>query len=156
MTMREVERLRGTVEAFCRFVEGLPEEALTERDWGPKEVLAHLVSYHESYVAQVEALAAGEPFEPPRGRFSDLNAQAVAASRGTPVADLVRRFRAADERLCALYAAHDPAAIVLEIKRGARPRTLAELAPEVEAHVRNHHQKLRRHAGALVVSEPAS
>lgn len=150
--MTEVERLRATVESFCCFVEGLPETALAEQEWGPKEVLAHLVFYHESYVAQVEALLAREPFEPPQGRFCDLNAQAVAASRGVPVADastglspsLVCRFRAADERLCALYEAHDPTGIVLKIKQGAKPRTLAELVPEIEAHVRNHQRKLER------------
>jgi hypothetical protein len=121
--------------------------ALAEQDWGPKEVLTHLVSYHGSYVTQVEALLAGEPFEPPKGRFSDLNAQAVAASRGVPVNELLRRFRAADERLRALArglcTAHDPAAIVLEIKQGAKPRTPAALIQEVEAHVRNHHRKLK-------------
>jgi hypothetical protein len=64
------ERLRETVEAFCRFIEQLPEAALAEQEWRPKEVLAHLLFYHESYVAQVEAPVAGEPFEPPKGRFS--------------------------------------------------------------------------------------
>jgi hypothetical protein len=100
----------------------------------------------------VEALLAREPFEPPQGRFSDLNAQAVAASRGVPVADAstglspspVRRFRAANERLCILYEAHDPTSIMLEIKQRAKPRTLAGLVPEIEAHVRNHRRKLER------------
>jgi len=35
--MTEVERLRATVESFCCFVEGLPETALAEQEWGPKE-----------------------------------------------------------------------------------------------------------------------
>ena len=150
--MSEIEELRATVDAFCRFVEGLPEAALVEQEWRPKEVLAHLVFYHESYIAQVEALLTREPFEPPQGRFSDLNAQAVTASRGVPVADastglspnLVRRFQAADERLCALHEAHDPTSIVLKIKQRAKPRTLAGLVPEIEAHVRNHRRKRER------------
>jgi len=139
-----LERLCATVDEFCRFIDSLPEEAMVEQVWGPKEVLAHLVFHHESYVDQVKALWNGKPFEPPRGCFSDLNAQAVADSRGVPVQELIRRFREANETLCNLYEAVDPHAIVMEIKLGAKPRTFAELVPEVEAHIRNHHRKLMR------------
>jgi len=117
--MNDLEKLETTVEDFCRFIERLPKAAVIE-EWSPKEVLAHLVFWHESYVAQVEALLSGTPFELPRGRFSDLNARAVDINRRGSVAKLVRRFRAANERLCALYATHDPAAIVLEIKQGSK------------------------------------
>jgi hypothetical protein len=142
--MTDLESLRTTVEAFCRFVEGLPADALAEQEWGPKEVLAHLVSYHELYVAQVEALLAGAPIEPPQGRYSDLNAQAVARSRDVPPAELVARFRAANHRLCALAAAPQAQALVLEIKKGVKPRRLDSLIPEIEAHVRNHLQQLAK------------
>jgi hypothetical protein len=143
-TMTDPARLKTTVEGFCRFVEGLPKAAGIEQDWGPKEVLAHLVFWHESYVAQIEALLVGAPFELPQGRFSDLNAQAAAANHDVPIAKLVRRFRAADKRLRALCAAHDPAAIVLEIKQGSKRWRLVDLVPAVEAHVRNHHRQLER------------
>jgi hypothetical protein len=139
-----IGELRATVDAFCSFIEGLPEDALAEGEWGPKEVLAHLVFWHESYVAQTEALLAGEPFMPPEGRFSDLNAQAVAASRGVPVAELLRRFRAANERLCCICGEQDAEAIVLEAKQGSKRWTLAALVPRIEAHIRNHQRKLER------------
>lgn len=142
--MSELDKLRATVGAFCHFIEGLPEAALAEQAWGPKEVLAHLVFYHESYVAQVTALVAGEPCPLPEGRFRDLNAQAVAANRGVPAVELTRRFRAADARLRELYEAHDPTRLVLRVKRGAKPWTLAALIPRVEAHVRNHQHQLER------------
>jgi len=142
--MNDPARLGTTVEEFCHFIEGLSQATVLEQDWGPKEVLAHLVFWHESYVAQIEALRAGHPFELPQGRFGDLNAQAVAANRDVPIAKLVRRFRAADKRLRALYAAHDPTAIVLEIKQGSKRWRLVDLVPAVEAHVRNHHRQLER------------
>ena len=136
--------LRATVETFSRFIKELPRSTVTEQAWGPKEVLAHLVFHHESYVDQVNALRNGELYEPPRGRFSDLNAQAVAESRGVPVQALIRRFLEANETLCEIYEAVDPHTIVLEIKLGAKPRTFSELIPEVEAHIRNHHRKLEK------------
>lgn len=142
--MSAIERLNDTVNRFCQFIETLPPQALIEQDWGPKEVLAHLVYHHELYLSLVEACLAHAPFAPPAGRFSDLNAAAVAASRGISPAALVSRFRKANRRLVELYEQHDPEKIVIEIKAGARPRTLVQLVPEVEAHIRNHHGALRK------------
>jgi hypothetical protein len=91
--MNDSARLVETVDRFCQFITTLPASALEEQDWGPKELLAHLVYHHELYVNLVEASLSGTPIVPPRGRFRDLNAQAVAASRGIPPADLMDRFR---------------------------------------------------------------
>jgi hypothetical protein len=86
----------------------------------------------------------GVDFERPRGRFSDLNAQAVAANRRVSVAKMLCRFRAADEKLRALYSTHAPATMVVEIKQGSKPWRLVDLVPAVEAHIRNHQRQLER------------
>jgi hypothetical protein len=138
------DQLEGTVERFCVYVLSLPESALAEQDWGPKEVLAHLVYHHELYVHLVETYLAGVPVEPPQGRFRDLNAAAVAATRGEPVLELVERFRRANRRLLELYRDNDPKLIPVEIKARSKLRTLAGLLPEVEAHIRGHLYQLRR------------
>jgi hypothetical protein len=90
--MNNKARLVETVDRFCQFITALPVSALVEQDWGPKEVLAHLVYHHELYVKMVEAFLAGTPVAPPKGRIRDLNAQAVAASRGLTAAVLVDRL----------------------------------------------------------------
>ena len=115
-----------------------------EQDWSPKQVLAHLVYHHELYVKLVEAFLAGTPVAPPKGRFRDLNAVAVAASRGITPAELAKRLQKANQRLVSLYQQHDPSEITVEIKAGAKLRNLAELVPEVDAHIRNHLEKLRK------------
>lgn len=140
----DLQKLETTVETFCRYIETLPRVATSRQAWGPREVLAHLVFWHASYVAQIEAMLAGAPFELPQGRFSDLNAQAVAVLRGASIDQLVSRLRAANARLCALYAEHDPNTIVLEIKQGSKLWRLTELVPAVEAHIRNHQRQLGR------------
>lgn len=142
--MNDVLQLVETVDQFCQFITALPENTLVEQDWGPKEVLAHLVYHHELYVKMVEAFLAGTPVAPPEGTFRELNAQAVAASRGVPPYELIDRFQKANQRLVELYRQHDPGKIVIEIKVGAKLRTLAELVPEIEAHIRNHLKKLRK------------
>lgn len=80
---------------------------------------------------------------PPKGRFMDLNADAVAASRGITVDELVDRLQTANQRLVKFYQQHNPNTITVEIKVGAKRRTLAELIPEVESHIRNRLEKLR-------------
>jgi len=142
--MKDSARLTETVDQFCQFITSLPASALAEQDWGPKEVLAHLVYHHELYVNLVEAFLAGTPVVPPKGRFRDLNATAVAASRGVSPVELVERLQNANHRLVELYRQHNPDEIIVEIKAGAKLRTLAELVPEVEAHIRNHLKKLRK------------
>jgi hypothetical protein len=146
----DVTRLRDTVDRFSAFILALPVDTLASQstdgasgEWGPREVLAHLVYHHELYIALVEASVAGTIVHPPAGTFRELNAQAVAANAGIPTAALVARLQEANRRLERLYLAHDPHTIVVEIKAGAKPRTLAALVPEVEAHIRNHLRKLQ-------------
>ena len=142
--MNPTDKLHQTVDAFCQFIETLPAAALKEREWGPKEVLAHILYHHENYVAEIEAQLTGRPYNLPKGRFSDLNAQAAASSHGVPVEELLHRLRTADEQLRNFYRLHDPKTLVINIKQGGKSWTLAELVPAVESHVRNHHQRLKK------------
>ncbi len=73
-----------------------------------------------------------------------MNIEAVTASRGIAPAELVDRLQKANQRLVEMYQQHDPSEIPVEIKTGAKLRTLAALVPEVEAHIRNHLEKLRK------------
>ena len=148
--MKPLQQLEDTVDQFCQFISSLPENHLLEQDWGPREVLAHIVYCHELYLHLIEANCAGKITEPPEGRFSDLNRNAVAASRSIPIPKLIDRLQATNQRLISLYQKHDPKEITVEIKVGAKPRTFAELMIEVEAHIRSHLKKLRKdhHAGA--------
>ncbi|MDD5466362.1 MAG: hypothetical protein PHS96_01010 [Anaerolineales bacterium] len=142
--MNGADRLSETVNRFCQFIEAIPPQALGEQDWGPKEVLAHLVYHHELYVSLAEAYLVGAPMTPPTGRFCDLNAAAIAASRGVSPATLVSRLQKANRRLVELYQLHDPEKIIIEIKAGAKLRSLGQLVQEVEAHIRNHLCTLRK------------
>lgn len=142
--MENIERLRATVQAFCQFIEALPEEALQEQIWGPNEILAHLLFHHKGYLSQFKAVHSQRPFTIPKGRFSDLNTQAVAASRGNSITDMFGKFQEANEELCALYHEIDPCSTVLVIRQGTQPRPLAGLIVEIEAHIYNHKGKLEK------------
>ena len=138
------ERLREAVDEFSCFIKELPEAALAEKAWGPREVLIHLVFWLESFVTQTEAILAKEPFEPLQGRFDDLNAQAIEANCDVSVDELLRRHQVACERLGDLAQNHDSESIALQIKKGSVRRTLTRLMTEEAGHIRNHHRRLRK------------
>ncbi len=143
---RAVEQLREAVDELHHFIRELPEAALVEKAWGPKEVLAHLVFWIESYVVQIEAILAGEPPVPPQGRFDDINVEVVEASRGVPVDELLRRHLMASERLCAFVQTLDPERIMLELTKGAVLRPLIWFVSAEAGHIRVHHRMLVQQA----------
>lgn len=129
---------------FARLIRSLPPEALTEQDWGAREVLAHLVFHHEGYIRQVQAQLAEQDCPLPAGRFSEVNAQAVTDLRGVPVETLLERFERASDEICRLAAEHDPAAIFIQVKRGSKRWRLDDLIAAADGHVRGHLLKLRK------------
>ena len=143
----DLEKLQNTVDALCNYIETLSETAQAEQAWGPKEVLAHLVQYHESFADQASAIVTGNRVEALKGRFIDVNAQAVDASRGIPVKDLIQRFKEADTRLRDIAKMYDPTAIYLLLKQDSVQRTLADVITMVEHHIRSHHRQLMRGKG---------
>jgi hypothetical protein len=140
----DLERLNATVEDFCTWIESLPVWETRVRDWGPREVLAHLVYWHEYYIAQSRAILAGRPLTPPAGRFADMNAGAAAKFQKYPIATLVKKFQNANRRLYRLAREHDPRRIAFSIKQGSKRWRLSELIPAVEAHIRNHLRALKK------------
>jgi hypothetical protein len=139
-----LDRLTRTVEVFCVWIESLPAREVRRREWGPREVLAHLVYHHELYVKQTEAVLAEREFAPSAGRFADINARAVEKLAPLPIPALTRRLRAANRRLCRLARANDPRRISLRIKADSKPWGLSDLIPAVEAHIRNHLYALKK------------
>lgn len=139
-----VDKLQATVSKFCAYVQALPEQAVPNQTWGSQEILAHLVFYHESFVAQVEGLLAQRSVDPPSGRQNEVNARAVAANQGVSRAELLERLQRADERLHHLAQTHDPQTLQFEIRKGAGLRTLEDVLGVAESHIRNHHVKLRK------------
>ncbi len=142
--MNEISKLEKTVKSFCQFIEDQPGSDIAEQAWGPREVLAHLVFHHERYVVLAEASLYSTPCEPLDGKYRVINAAAVALNRDKTVGSLLERFGTANQRLADIYAHNDPGCILVEIKAGVKVRSLEELIPEVEAHIRNHLVKLRK------------
>ena len=145
----DLARLTASVEGFCQMIDRLPARAMLEKPWGPRQVLSHLVFWHETYVRQTDARLAGHGWLLPEGSFKELNAQAVASLAAVGVPTLLARFRAANTRLCSL--AHEPkaAGVQIQLKQDSKSWPLGELLVMVEAHIRRHGEELRKAHGLL-------
>jgi hypothetical protein len=137
-------RLTASIEAFCRIVEQLPAHSFLVKPWGPRQVLAHLVFWHEIYVRQVEAGQAGIGWLFPVGTLKTLNEEAVASLAAVGIPTMLARFRAANTRLCRLAADPRTAAAHVQVKRDSKSWPLSEFIPHVETHVRRHGEEIRR------------
>ncbi|MEM7133802.1 MAG: hypothetical protein AAF702_46330 [Chloroflexota bacterium] len=142
--MNDCEKLEQTVNGFCEYISSLPDENKAEATWGPKEVLAHLVQFHENFVDQAEALLADKEFGNLQGRFDQVNAQAVDSSRGVMVEKLTQRFKVADKRLRHFALSCDAEKLQVKLKADSKPQSLASVITMVEHHIRSHHRKLLR------------
>ncbi len=141
----DIDRLKTEVEAFCTLVEHLPEHALREQEWGPREVLAHLVFWHEQYASQLQARLAGRPYPLPQGRFRELNDWAIEAARLRSIAAQLARFRAANRKWSTLAADPRAQGAGIQIKQDSKVWPVGELLPRVVAHIRKHRLELARH-----------
>ena len=140
----DLARLTATVEGFCQVIDRLPARALLEKPWGPRQVLSHLVFWHETYVRQIEARLAGKGWLLPEGTFNQLNADAVASLATVGVPTLIARFRAANTRLCRIAMQPKAASVPIQLKADSKAWPLDEFLVMVEAHIRRHGEELRK------------
>ena len=57
--------------------------------------------------------------------------------------DQIRNLEEAVEAFC-IFIESDPQQVVIPIKHGVKPYTLAKLLPDVAGHIRNHQSPLRK------------
>lgn len=136
--MTQVEALKRAVAGFCAYMRGLPEHAVRPKAAGPREVLAHLVFWHDVAAAQVVAHFEGHDVELPRGTIDELNAQAVAESRTIPLEVLVNRLEIANRRITARVTPETLGTVVIYAKKGATPRTLDRWMAQEANHINGH------------------
>lgn len=138
-----VARLGESVEAFACALESTPETRLTGGEWGPREMLCHIVFWHETYVRIAHAINAGQDRRPLVGTFPEFNRQSVIQLGDVPVTVLVARLRRAQQRFARELLAMSPSSR-LTIKIGAAGRGPLELAHKTDAHIRGHLDEVRR------------
>jgi len=140
--LNEVDTLAHAVDDFCLYIEKAPEKQLNEQEWGPREVLAHLIYWHEQYVNQIEAIKAGKPAEASHSSVKERNARAASASRNKPISVLIKQFREIDLRLRHYITVLDPQMFIL--KGQTTPQTLDSILESKIRHIQGHLKWLKK------------
>ncbi|MGX4711094.1 hypothetical protein [Rhodococcus ruber] len=139
---QDIDRLlvaeRQELEQFLRLfqVPGLDLELMVNHKWSTRDVLAHVIAWHESFARNLGLLAAGEPPDPPRGTLRQVNREGVETLSGKTVDQLTRRARRAQR----IIEAHigDESIGLIPYRRPGTSYTRAQHLDVVRGHL-NHH-----------------
>lgn len=91
-----IVRLRGRVDAS----ESAPEDRPRDRDWVPREILAHCGELLPFWLGEIERVLAGSPEPVPYGRTAGdpIRTMTVDRDRTLPVGELYARLDSGTER----------------------------------------------------------
>jgi hypothetical protein len=143
----ETGSLDGAIQSFTAFVRSLPTaemEPSKRESWGPREVLIHLVFWHEQYAQIASAVARSKKPLLLKGTARALNDAAVAREINAPIDELLRRWTRAHTRFSAVARSPRASEIRMPLRVGARARPLADLIRLVARHIRKHQAKLQK------------
>jgi len=145
-TSGDIEALRAAIEGFIAYIGSLPADALAPaavgQEWGPREVLCHLVFWHEENASLLAARLRGERRAPVSGGVHQSNARAIALTRDASIEQLCERWQAAQSRVEALLAADLPAGLRMAARQGSTVRPVADVFKP--GHVLGHLRQLQR------------
>lgn len=139
---QEIELLlraeRHELEQFIRLfrVPDLDLGVMVNHRWNARDLLAHIVSWHESFARNLELLAVGKPPDPPRGTLREVNREGVISLDGKTVDQLVRRARRAQR----IIEAHifDESITMIPYRRPGTSYTRAQHLDVVRGHINSH------------------
>lgn len=136
-------RLADAVDELASEAERESLPPLTPGEWGPREILCHLVYWHEWYAEVARSINHGDPVTPKVGAFPEFNRQSVEELGSTPVPALVARLRRAQCSLGTELLTMSPYARIT-IKVGTTSRGPDLFADLIETHFRGHLRDIRR------------
>lgn len=124
------------------------EAVVRQGNWGPAEILGHLVYWHRASLEGIESVLAGGPPYGPGETTDELNAKALDEMAGSRVDDLSSEWDDLQNRLeQTARAAQDPD-VTVRIYHDGTERTLYERLDEVVGHIREHLGELQESGNA--------
>ena len=133
-----------SVEAGLAYFEGPGSESKVKIDlWTPREVLVHMVYWHQATVEGMEAVTSGEQPYRIYADTDEMNARAVGRASGKSVARLADEARQLQARLStAARLVEDPDAVIMVRGDGSEASTVQRLE-RIRAHWDAHIEELR-------------
>jgi len=118
-----------------------------EATWRPRQVLAHILWWHERYLAVLSAKVDGRPRPKLPGRLDDINEVGVEAYGRRGASELAAAIRSKEHALESLTAVllerPDAARIRVVTRDESRPISLEAFVDRVTVHLYGHARDLR-------------
>ena len=118
-----------------------PEFAVYE-EWTAKDVLGHIVFWHESFARNVRDIVNDIKPTPLKGKYSDLNQRCFDEMRTKTVEDITKRLEVAhgviQENIL------NPRLVLIPYKKGSRDYTPEEHLDIVNEHIKEHLNGIRK------------
>lgn len=147
-----IEKLSSTIDDFSHYIEKLPKsdvELSKTSEWGPKEVLIHLVAWHEYYCKIIHSLVVGHIPILIKGTLKNQNRLAVENNKNETVKNLLLRLEAAEVKLENMYKSPNAKNLYIALKVGGKIRPLHEIVKMIPRHIINHQLQLQK-AGFVI------
>ena len=142
---KELAALDEAVHSFIGFIRSLPPESLRPggtEPWGPREILIHLVFWHEQYRILAEAAAASQAPQPLKGAIKELNRAAVAGNISASVEELISRWSQAQQALARLGNREGSDRLQFPIRAGSKQWQFQDLLRAASRHIARHRTRL--------------
>jgi hypothetical protein len=143
MVDERLAELEDALAALVADARAVPDPAaVTTGEWTARDVVAHLVFWHESFARNVTDLAAGRRPTPLAGTYAALADRTRVELGGLGIEELIERLLTAQAAIRAHL--RDPRVVRIPYRRGSRAYPPDEHLAVVRDHVRGHAQELQR------------
>lgn len=111
-------------------------------EWTAKDILGHIVFWHESFARNVLDIASNIKPTPLKGRLTDLNQQSVVEMRPYSTETLLLRLESAHQVI--QHNIRHPGLELIPYRQGSRPYTPEEHLEIVDRHLSGHLDDIKK------------
>jgi len=138
-----LEPLQTAVNDFIAFYqEELNYHTMVYTLWDAKDILGHIVFWHESFAANIADLGHGCKPNPLKGKLSEVNARSVETTKEVPIPELIERLRQAQHTI--EQHIYNESIDLIPYKKGSRDYSRSEHVDIVTHHIGRHLRDVRK------------
>lgn len=138
-----LKQLNETISQLFYVYQNLanPEISVYE-EWTAKDILGHIVFWHESFARNVYDIVNDIEPTPLKGKYSDLNQRCFDEMRTKTINDITRRLEVAHRVIQENIL--NPKLVLIPYKKGSRDYTPDEHLDIVNEHIKEHLSSIRK------------
>lgn len=137
-----LKKLQSKVVELCEFfVQDDDFETMIYEFWNARQVLAHLVFWHESFARNISDIGNGKKTLPLKGSLAEVNQRSVSSAIHFSIPELIQKLSAAQQTI--EQHIFNENISMIPYKQGSRPYSRKEHLEVVSDHLKKHLKDLR-------------